>query len=159
MPFEDASYEIVTAVFCWHWFNKVKVAEEVHRVLQNNGRLAIINYEWIPFKNDITMYTQELIETFNPTSKRASETLMFPEWADDIYNAGFSQVETFSFDVKVNYCIENWIGRIQTSPEIGGALRENDIVLFNQKLENFLSKQTDGPFEIPYRVFGVIGKS
>ncbi|WP_025786317.1 class I SAM-dependent methyltransferase [Sporosarcina sp. D27] len=159
LPFEDSSFEIVTAVYCWHWFNKLKVAKEVKRVLQENGKLAIINYEWVPSLSDIALHTQNLIEEFNESSKKNNDTMIYPEWVDDIYKAGFSEVETFSFDVNVNYTIESWIGRIQASPEVGGALEEKDIELFSDRLESYLRKRAVTYFKIPYKVFAIIGKA
>ncbi len=157
LPFEKSSYKVITAVYCWHWFNKLTVAEEVYRVLEDNGRLAIINYEWLPSRNSIALHTQTLIEEFNSTAYKPNETKMFPEWVEDIYKAGFSGVETFSFDINIPYSIEKWMGRIQASPEIGGSLNKEEISEFNSRLKTFLEEHASTTFNIPYRAYGIIG--
>ncbi len=157
LPFKKSSFKVITAVYCWHWFNKSKVAEEVYRVLEDNGRLAIINYDWIPSRNYVALHTQSLLEEFNPSAYIPNETKMFPEWVEDIYKAGFSDVETFSFDINIPYSIKNCIGRIQASPEVGGSLTKEEISLFNYRLNTFLSEHTSTSFNIPYRAYGIIG--
>lgn len=158
LPFESNSIEVVTAAYCWHWFNKLKAAEEIIRVLKPNGRLAIINYDWLPQTN-ISCYTNELIQKFNRKSTSKDKLAMYPEWIEELHSTGFTSIETFSFDVNVNYTTESWIGRIQASPEIGGALSKEEMGCFNQKLESFLEHEViEESFDIPYRIFAIIGR-
>ncbi|UOE95213.1 hypothetical protein [Alkalihalobacillus sp. LMS39] len=75
-----------------------------------------------------------------------------------VHLTGFTNIETFSIDVQVNYSIANWIGRIQASPEVGGTLSDEEIRRFNSKLDIFLKgKVKQENIEISYRVFGIIG--
>ncbi|MBX0358464.1 methyltransferase domain-containing protein [Halobacillus sp. Nhm2S1] len=157
LPFDNTSVEAVTAVYCWHWFNRPNVANEVYRVLEDGGRMAIVNYDWLPSRSDIALSTQTLIEEFNPQANKSNKLKIYPEWIEDLYTAGFSDVETFSFDVNIQYTLEHWIGRIQASPEIGGALDEAKIIEFNKKLNAFLEEYNSKAFSIPYRAFGIIG--
>lgn len=40
----DASFDVVTAGQCWHWFDRSKAAQEVRRLLVPNGQLVIRHY-------------------------------------------------------------------------------------------------------------------
>ncbi|UOE95212.1 class I SAM-dependent methyltransferase [Alkalihalobacillus sp. LMS39] len=82
LPFKNDTVEVVTAVHCWHWFNKQKVAAEVNRVLNPNGKLAVINYDWLP-QTDISCYTDELIREFNPNSTSKDKIGLYPEWIEE----------------------------------------------------------------------------
>lgn len=157
LPFENDSIEIVTAAYSWHWFNKLKVAVEVERVLKRDGKLVIINYDWLP-QNKLARYTEGLILEFNQDGKRKDKYAVYPEWIEEIVSAGFTDIETFSFDVNVSYSVETWIGRIQASPDIGRTLSIEETKLFNKKLETFLNSEVkQETFNIPYRIFTIIG--
>ncbi|WP_164908612.1 class I SAM-dependent methyltransferase [Halobacillus litoralis] len=156
LPFDYMTYKVVTAAYCWHWFNSSRVAEEVHRVLENNGRLAIIDYDWIPSMSSIASHTQNLINEFNHANQNNADPEKYTAWRNDLLKSGFSDVETFSIDVMEPYSVESWMGRIQASPEIGGALSKDEVDRFNVKLAGYLRKETGETFDIPYRAFVII---
>ena len=44
----DASFDLVTAGTCWHWFDQGRALAEVARVLAPGGLFAIVNYTYLP---------------------------------------------------------------------------------------------------------------
>src|SRR5215217_4819901 len=62
----DASFDVVTAGQCWHWFDRPKAAQEVRRLLAPNGCLVIAHFDWIPLPDNIVEATEKLIEQHNP---------------------------------------------------------------------------------------------
>ncbi|XP_005926014.1 putative methyltransferase DDB_G0268948 [Haplochromis burtoni] len=44
LPLADSSVDLVTAMSAFHWFDRPRFLEEVHRVLKPRGCLALLNY-------------------------------------------------------------------------------------------------------------------
>lgn len=53
----------------------------------------------------------------------AGGTGIHPEWTTDAASAGFTDLETFSFDMTVPYTHEAWRGRMRTCNAIGADRR------------------------------------
>jgi len=43
----DASFDIVTAGQCWHWFDRPTAAQEVKRILKPGGTIIIAHFDWL----------------------------------------------------------------------------------------------------------------
>ncbi|ORY02506.1 S-adenosyl-L-methionine-dependent methyltransferase [Basidiobolus meristosporus CBS 931.73] len=50
LPFEDASFDLITVAEAAHWFNTERFFKEVKRVLKPNGTLAVWGYSCAPLK-------------------------------------------------------------------------------------------------------------
>ena len=57
----DASFDVVTAGQCWHWFDRPKAAQEVRRLLVSKGWLVIAHFDWIPLPGNVVEATEKLI--------------------------------------------------------------------------------------------------
>ncbi|XP_077584130.1 putative methyltransferase DDB_G0268948 [Stigmatopora nigra] len=44
LPFADSSVDLITAMSAFHWFDRPRFLQEVHRVLKPRGCLALLNY-------------------------------------------------------------------------------------------------------------------
>jgi SAM-dependent methyltransferase len=156
----DNSFDTVTAGQCWHWFNRPKAAAEAKRVLVPGGRLIIAHFDWLPLPGNAVEATEQLILTHNPKWQLAGGTGVYPRWFADLSNAGFQDIESFSFDLAVPYSHEAWLGRIRASAGIGASLSPEAVTAFNAAHAELLScKFPENPFEIPHRIFVVTGLS
>jgi SAM-dependent methyltransferase len=154
----DASFDIVTAGQCWHWFDRPKVAAEVKRMLKPNGIVVIAHFDWIPLAGNLVRATEELIEQRNPDWNMGGGSGMYPLWLKDLSEAGFKNIESFSYDLDVPYTHEAWRGRIRASAGVGNNMSSTEVKEFDEELGALLDKRfPERILSVPHRVFAVIG--
>jgi SAM-dependent methyltransferase len=157
--FPNASFDLITAGQCWHWFDRPKTAREVFRLLAAGGMVIISHFDWIPLPGNVVAETEALIIHYNPLWKGAGGNGFYPDWLTDLGAAGFRKLETFSFDNSVEYSHESWRGRIRASAGIGAALTPELISRFDQDLADLLRNRFPcDPMQVPHRVFAVLGQ-
>lgn len=155
----DASFDIVTASQCWHWFDRVVVAAEAMRLLKPAGSIVIAHFDWLPQPGNVVEATEALIEAFNPKWNLGGGNGLYPAWFADLTGAGFLALESFSFDIDVPYAREAWLGRIRASAGVAASLPPSDVEKFSRALDKLLQSKFPGdPLVIPHRVFAVIGR-
>jgi SAM-dependent methyltransferase len=154
----DASFDLVTAGQCWHWFDRARAAEEIRRILMPNGRLVIAHFDWIPLAGNVARVTEELIERFNPAWKAGNGLGMYPAWLRDLGLAGFSNLQTFSFDVDAMYSHEAWRGRVRASAGVGATLSPEKVREFDEELRALLAERfASEPLAVLHRVWAAFG--
>ena len=158
----DSSFDIVTAGQCWHWFDRPRAASEARRLLVPNGRLVITNFDWIRSPGDVADVTLSLITKFNPNCNDLGWDLtggtgVYGIWLGDLVQAGFKDIETFSFDVQVPYTHEAWRGRIRASAGVAATLQPGVVAEFDAELQKILARDFPAdPLEIRHRSFAVV---
>jgi len=163
----DSTFDVVSAGQCWHWFDSLRAAQEVKRILKPNGRVLIAHFDWLPLTNNVVDITEKLIRKFNPNWYEGfgNKFGMYPQWCRDLGEAGFLEIQTFSFDVDIPYTTEDWRGRIRASSGVGASLSDEEVGRFDSELKSLLEKfeqvsdrrDADGHpvLLIPHRVFAV----
>jgi SAM-dependent methyltransferase len=155
--FEDGALDLVTAGQCWHWFDRPRAAAEVRRVLADGGRLVIAHFDWIPLPGNVVAATEELIVGHNPDWNMYGGTGMHPLWLADVAEAGFTGIETFSFDLDVPYSHEAWVGRIRASNGVGASLDPDQVQRFSDDLTRLLAERFPAdPLAVPHRTWAVV---
>ena len=155
----SGSFDVVTAGQCWHWFDRPKTAREVFRLLATGGIIIIVHFDWIPLPGNMVAKTEALITRYNPLWKGAGGNGFHLDWLTDLSEAGFQSLETFSFDIAVEYSHEAWRGRIRASAGVGAALPPELVSRFDRDLADLLGSQFPGdPMQVPHRVFAVLGQ-
>jgi SAM-dependent methyltransferase len=153
----DASFDVVTAGQCWHWFDRPKAAQEVRRLLVPKGRLLIAHFDWIPLPGNVVEATEKLIEQHNPEWKMSGGRGMYSRWLSDVAIAGFHDIETFSFDLFFPYSHEAWRGRIRASAGVSATLTPEQVARFDTALQTLLQEHFPAdPLSVHHRVFVVI---
>jgi ubiquinone/menaquinone biosynthesis C-methylase UbiE len=155
---DQASSELVTAGQCWHWFDRARTAAEARRLLVPGGHLAICHFDWLSSAGNMVEATEHLIMKHNPAWKLGGTFGVYPRWLRDLAEAGFSEIESFSFDVTVSYSHEAWRGRIRASAGIGASLGPEQIAAFDTEHATMLRQRFPRePMLVPHRVFAAIG--
>jgi SAM-dependent methyltransferase len=158
MPAADASLDLVTAGQCWHWFDRPRAAREAARVLAPGGRIVIGHFDWLPLAGNVVEATEQLILEFNPSWTLAGGSGIYPGWLRDLGEAGFTTLETFSFDLDVPYSPEGWRGRIRASAGIKASLNADEVARFDAALAELLATRfPQDPLAIPHRVWVASG--
>ncbi len=161
-PAEDsglaaASFDVVSAGQCWHWFDRPRAAAEARRLLGPGGRLAISHFDWLPLPGTVVTATEALIETHNPAWSLGGGDGFYPAWAEDAAGAGFGDIESFDFEMPVPYGHEAWRGRIRASAGVGGSLSPEAVAAFDRALAALLTAEFPGePLQVPHRCFAQI---
>ncbi|KAA6223942.1 SAM-dependent methyltransferase [Streptomyces albofaciens JCM 4342] len=152
----EASFDVVSAGQCWHWFDAPKAAAEVSRLLRPGGHVVIAHFDWLPLPGNLVEATESLITAYNPRWTMGGGTGLYPRWLTDLATAGFTGIETFSFDLAVPYTPQDWVGRIRASAGVGASLPPEDIARFTEDLHRVLREQFPGEvLAVPHRTWAV----
>ena len=151
-----ASFDVVTAGQCWHWFDGARTTAEVARILVPGGRLVIAHFDWLAWRDNVVAATERLIERSNPNWHLGNNSGIYPPWLTDVAEGGFDGLETFSFDVDIPYSHESWRGRIRASAGIGASLPPDAVARFDAELEALLKDRWPRePLIVPHRVWAL----
>ncbi|MBV9026923.1 MAG: methyltransferase domain-containing protein [Streptomycetaceae bacterium] len=152
----DQAFDVVSAGQCWHWFDAPRATAEIWRLLRLGGQVVIAHFDWLPLPGNVVSATEELITAFNPTWTMGGGTGLYPRWLTDLACAGFTGIETFSFDLDVRYTPEAWIGRIRASAGVGASLPPEQVTEFSERLGKVLRDSFSGQMlKIPHRTWAV----
>lgn len=154
---EQGAFDVVIAGQCWHWFDREAAAAEALRLLRPTGKLVICHFDWLPLPGNMVEATEKLIEAANPKWDMGGQLGMHPQWLPGL-SSGFTNIESFSYDVDVAYSHAGWRARIQASAGIA-ALTEEQAGEFDETLgETLLTKFPSDPLAVPHRVFAIVAE-
>lgn len=160
VPLADAQFDIISAGQCWHWFDRPRTALELRRLLKPEGHVVIAHFDWLPLPGNVVEATERLIERFNPSWTMAGGVGMYPQWLLDLGTDGFTNLQSFTFDVHAPYTQEAWRGRIRASAGVSASLSPDKVAEFDEELRKLLIVRGEPEqMAIPHRVFVLIGQS
>lgn len=152
--FPPASFDVITAGQCWHWFDRHAAAALARTWLKPRGRLLIAHFDWIPLAGNIVQETERLILASNPGWTMHSGSGLYPAWLKDVAEAGFIDLQTWSSDLMVSYSHADWRGRVRASAGVGATLGEARIRKFDAELARTLvSRHEAEPMSVPHRLW------
>jgi SAM-dependent methyltransferase len=154
-------FDVVSAGQCWHWFDRPAAAREVARLLADGGRAVIAHFDWLPIPGNVVDATERIILSHTPTWPFAGRAGLYPQWLVDLQSAGFSAIETFSFDVDVPYSHEAWVGRVRASAPVSGTLDADGVAACSHELTAMLRERFAGedPLAVPHRLWAVVANA
>lgn len=164
-PAEDTglpshSVDCIVAGQAWHWFDRARAASEAARLLKPGGSIAIAHFDWIPLAGNVVAAAEDLIRKWNSAWPMGAGSGLYPQWLSDLALAGFSQLETFSYDVMVPYIHAEWRARIRASVGVAGSLSPQLVSDFDREHGRMLeSRFPADPVQVPHRVWAVVGRA
>lgn len=139
------SFDAVTAVQAYHWFDTIPALQEISRVLKTDGQFVIASYDW-KAKSGISWLSESLIRKYNPQWKVLD---FYNKPQEDLLKFKFRDIKIVGFMEKEAYSHEDWVGRISTSYGIGPVLPKEKVTAFKAELTSQLrSEFPKEPLEI-----------
>lgn len=148
--FENNSFDAVTAVQCFPYFNAEKAAAEIVRVLKPGGLFGKILMDWLPREDAVIAEMIDLVQRYNPAWNPEGFNEFeyhFPDWA----KGRFTIEEVISYDEALPFTKEAWLGRVLTCRGVGASLSEERVAQFKEEYRGMLAKY-DEPLNLKHRI-------
>lgn len=156
----DASFDVVTAGNAWHWLDGELMALEARRLLVTDGLLVITNFDWLARRGNVVEMTERLIEAHYPEWPFVARAGFYPRALFNVTDAGYADIESFTFDVVVTYDHAGWRGRVRASAGVGASLSAEAVAAFDDDLARLLTERFPAePLEVPHRSFTIVCRS
>lgn len=140
--FDDNSFDAVTAVQCFPYFDAEKAAEEIRRILRPQGLFCKIIMDWKPLEDAVIADMEQLVKKYNPRWSGCGfkkYRYSYPAWAENRF-----EIDTIhSYDADLLFTKEAWIGRIKSCRGIGASLPEEKVTEFEREYRERLSDLPD----------------
>lgn len=130
--FPDNTFDVVTAVQCFQYFDKIRATKEIKRILKPNGVFCKIFMDWLPKQDEKIAEMEQLVLKYNPKwngNGFDKFRYQYPDWAE-----GQFDIETIhSYNATLTFTKETWIERVKTCRGIGASLPEQDVQAFEEE--------------------------
>lgn len=154
------AWDVVAAGQCWHWFDRPRAAREARRLLRPRGTLLICHLDYLALPGNVCEASESLILRHNPAWSMAGSSGMYPAWSLDAAGAGFSAIETFSFDLTIPYSHAAWRGRMRSCNGVGASLPPASVAAFDADLGRLLAdRYPDQPLRVPHRWWALVARA
>ena len=149
--FEDNSFDVVTAVQCFQYFNDEKASDEIFRILKSKGIFCKIFMDWLPFEDEVISEMENTVLKYNPDwSDCGFEKFKYnyPQWAESRFN-----IDTIhSYDVMLNFTKEHWLGRVKSCRGVGASLSPQKLKEFEEEYKSILAKYPDDILNLKHQI-------
>lgn len=143
LPFEDNSFDAVTALQCWVYFDKEVLIPELLRVLKPHGDLYVAFMTWLPDEDEIIRKSFALVRRYTPNWSGFMRRFDVDSFN---YPKSFLSIEeVFKKDYYLPFSKEEWVGRMAASRGIGATLDDIAVDRFKKELTDMLD---DNEFRI-----------
>jgi len=136
LPFDNESFDAVTVLQCWVYFDKEILIPELLRIIRPDGHLYIMFMTWLPDEDEIIRKSFRLVRKYNPDWSGFMKR--FDVSSFDYLKKSFSVVEVFRKDYRLQFTKESWCGRMTASRGIGATLNDDEIARFKNELMEML---------------------
>lgn len=148
--FDDNSFDVVTAMQCFQYFDKEKATAEIRRVLKPDGRFCKIFMDWLPYQDRVIYELEQLVLKYNPSWNGCGFgkfRYCFPEWAENKF-----EIETIhSYNATLTFTKKAWIERVKTCRGVGASLPQEKIAEFENKYRKLLDKYEE-PLKLKHQI-------
>lgn len=156
--FEDNTFDVVTAVQCFQYFNADKATKEIRRVLKPDGLFCKIFMDWLPFEDEVIGEMENLVLKYSHDWNGCGFEKFrysYPDWAENGFN-----IETIhSYDVGLEFSKEEWIGRIKSCRGVGASLSKERITEFENEYRKRFEKYDTDLLKLKHQIHIEIYKS
>jgi hypothetical protein len=130
---------------------------EFSRITKPHASVVVAYFSWLTSPGNVVEATERLIKKHHRNWKFGGGIGVDFRSLPHLQAAGFSRVETFSYDLDIPYTAEGWRGRIRASAGVGASLAPAEVEAFDAELARLLDESFPGALlKIPHRVFTII---
>lgn len=148
--FADSSFDAVTAVQCFQYFDPEAAADEIKRILKPGGLFCKIFMDWLSYEDDIIAEAEKLVLKYNPDWTGYGFDKFrynYPAWAE-----GRFSIETIhSYDEVLDFSKNSWTGRLKSCRGVGASLSEERIRAFEEEYSRVLEKYSE-PLHLRHQI-------
>lgn len=148
--FDDSTFDAVTAVQCFPYFDAEQAAAEIFRVLKPQGRFCKILMDWLPKEDAVIAEMIVLVRQYNPVWNPEGFDdfdYSFPDWAKD----RFACEAVISYEEALVFTKEAWLGRVLTCRGVGASLSPEKVEEFEAEYRRILEKYNE-PLRLKHRI-------
>ena len=150
-PFANATFDCITAMQCWLYFDQEKTIAEVKRLLKPGGVLVTAHFSWLPRLDAIAKASEQLVLKFNPQWGGKDWSGEVPPVAYGL-DAHLPLQAMFWYDEAIPFTRESWRGRMRACRGTGATLPENQLAQFDREHDAMLKQIAGDDFTVLHRV-------
>ncbi|MBQ2828640.1 MAG: class I SAM-dependent methyltransferase [Clostridia bacterium] len=144
-PFEDNSFDCITAAQCFWYFDRDKIINEIKRLIKPDGVFVKI-YMSYTLDDEIAEKSHELVKKLNKNWTPGASG------SKDMYNHPFENSKLDFFECKIPFTRESWHGRMSACRGTMASMDEETFKKWNKEHKELLKIYPD-TFEIRHKVY------
>ncbi len=151
LNFNKQSFDVVSAMQAWPYFNQTKLIQKLNRILKSDGTILVGNFDHLPLEDEIALKTESLMCKYNPkwTGFGYDGFVPYCPQNSELY---YKIKAFFFYDELIPFSVEGWIGRIIASQPIGATLTTTEVLSFKKELEQILNLNLQETVYIKHRL-------
>lgn len=150
-PFPDATFDCITAMQCWLYFDQEKTVVEVKRLLKPGGVLVISHFSWLPRLDAIARASEQLVLKFNPQWGGKDWHGVVPPICYGL-DKHFALASMFWYDEAIAFTRASWRGRMRACRGTGATLSCDPLEQFDREHDALLKSIAADEFTILHRI-------
>lgn len=149
-PFENHTFDCITAVQCWQYMDSERAIPAFQRVLKPGGYLAVIYMAWLPDENPVVQRSIETVRRFNPDWNGYDRRFQYftPSWC----RGGIHLAELKTLDAAIPFTRESWNGRMRACRGVGASLNPEQVESFSRAHLQMLQETMPEQFSILHEI-------
>jgi len=147
IPFPEESFDVITACQCFWYFEPAVIAPKLAGLLKANGKLVILQMNWLPFEDPAASASEQLVLAYNPAWSGAGfrrKPVYLPE---ELMN-DFEVMEQLQFDLEIPFTRESWHGRMRACRGVGASLNDETLAAWDKAHRELLCRTMPPKFTI-----------
>jgi len=145
--FSESYFDAVTACQCFWYFKPELLMPILKKILKPDGKILILQMEWLPFEDEIAQASENLVLKYNPDWTGAGEK-RHPVYLSDTVLQYADLISQEEYAEQIPFTRETWHGRMKSCRGVGASLSEKDFADWEQEHKKLLSQIVPENFKI-----------
>ncbi len=149
--FPAQSFDAVTACQCFWYFKPETLMPVLKNILKPEGKLCILQMNWLPFEDEIAQASENLVLKYNPDWTGAGET-RHPVYLSETVLQYAKLIVHEEFSVEIPFTRETWHGRMKACRGVGASLSCEKLSAWEQEHTHLLQKIAPENFTVLHEI-------